>query len=416
MFTKTENSKGNNILNVTLLIIFLCLFGNQANAQQTISLKASIDSALLNNDALKSEQFLVLSQKQQVKSVSPFSTTDVQAEFGRLNSRYYDNRLNVSQNIDFPLVYKRKREIAQVDLRKSNIQLELKQKELKKQVSVAYFTYLILLEKNQLLKQADSIYAAYLTKAELRIRLGEGILLEKTTIENQRIQIAGQLKQLEDAIENEKRQFQYLVNTKKEFIPEKVATKSIFNLSQQKNTFESHPIMKLLDAEIQMATSQYKFEKAKLLPQIQFGVVSGTMYGYGADNLFYTHTSRFTSGQIGITLPLLSKQGRSIKSAQLHTQMTELAVKSEKRKWQIEMDNRIRQFQTQTEITSNLEEKALPNAKIIFETANKQFSNGEINYLEWAMLINQSITIQSDYQDALLRYNELALEMIYIVD
>ena len=414
MFTKTENSKGNNKLNTILIIFSLFLFGNQANAQQTISLKASIDSALLNNDALKSEQFRVLSQKQQVKSVSPFSTTDVQAEFGRLNSRYYDNRLNVSQNIDFPLVYKRKREIAQVDLRKSNLQLELKQKELKKQVSIAYFTYLILLEKNQLLKQADSIYAAYLTKAELRIRLGEGILLEKTTIENQRIQIAGQLKQLEDAIENEKRQFQYLINTKNEFIPEKVATKSIFNLSQQKNTFESHPIMKLLDAEIQMATSQFKFEKAKLLPQIQFGVVSGTMYGYGADNVFYTHTSRFTSGQIGITLPLLSKQGRNIKSAQLHTQMTELAVKSEKRKWQIEMDNRIRQFQTQTEITSNLEEIALPNAKIIFETANKQFSNGEINYLEWAMLINQSIAIQSDYQDALLRYNELALEMIYL--
>ncbi|MFN5443500.1 MAG: CusA/CzcA family heavy metal efflux RND transporter [Crocinitomicaceae bacterium] len=414
MFTKTENSKGSNTLNATLIIISLCLFGNQANAQQTISLKASIDSALLNNDALRSEQLRVLSQKQQVKSVSPFSTTDVQAEFGRLNSRYYDNRLNVNQNIDFPLVYKRKREIAQVDLGKSNLQLELKQKELKKQVSISYFTYLILLEKNQLLKQADSIYAAYLSKAEMRIRLGEGILLEKTTIENQRIQIAGQLKQLDDAIENEERQFQYLLNTKKEFIPEKVATKSIVNLSGQKNTFESHPTMKLLDAEIQMAISQYKFEKAKLLPQIQFGVVSGTMYGYGADNVFYTHTSRFTSGQIGITVPLLSKQGRSIKSAQLHTQMTEFAVKSEKRKWQIEMDNRIRQFQTQTEIISNLEEKALPNAKIIFETANKQFSNGEINYLEWAMLINQSIAIQSDYQDALMRYNELGIEMIYL--
>jgi cobalt-zinc-cadmium resistance protein CzcA len=61
-----------------------------------------------------------------------------------------------------------------------------------------------------------------------------------------------------------------------------------------------------------------------------------------------------------------------------------------------------------------LEEKALPNAKIIFETANKQFSNGEINYLEWAMLINQSIAIQSDYQDSLMRYNELGIEMIYL--
>jgi hypothetical protein len=30
------------------------------------------------------------------------------------------------------------------------------------------------------------------------------------------------------------------------------------------------------------------------------------------------------------------------------------------------------------------------------------------------MLINQSIAIQSDYQDALMRYNELGIEMIYL--
>jgi cobalt-zinc-cadmium resistance protein CzcA len=61
-----------------------------------------------------------------------------------------------------------------------------------------------------------------------------------------------------------------------------------------------------------------------------------------------------------------------------------------------------------------LEDKALPNARIIFETALKQFVNGEIDYLEWALLINQSISIQSDYQDALMKYNELAIQMIYM--
>jgi cobalt-zinc-cadmium resistance protein CzcA len=59
----------------------------------------------------------------------------------------------------------------------------------------------------------------------------------------------------------------------------------------------------------------------------------------------------------------------------------------------------------------DLEKIALPNAKIIFETAQKQFVNGEIDYLEWAILINQSISIQSDYQDALMKYNELAIQI-----
>ena len=414
MFTKKDHSISikNGITSITVVV--LMLFVNQGNAQETISLKAAIDSAVLNNDGFKSEQYKVLIQKQQAQSVSAFSPMDAQVEFGRLNSRYYDNRLNVNQIIDFPLVYKHKKQMAKLDLAKSNLQVDLKQKELKKQISNAYFSYLILLEKRVLLQQADSIYAGYLSKAVLRIKLGEGILLEKTTIENQRIQIANQLKQIEDAIEMEIMHFQYLVNTKKRYVPEKMPNRIVFNASKDSKITENHPLMKMLDADIQMAISQHKFEKAKLLPSFQMGVVSGTMYGYGADNVFYTHTSRFTSGQVGVVIPLLSKQGHTIKAAQLNTRMVELASKSEKRKLEIEFEKVYRQFQTQTQIIDDLEIKALPNAKIIFETANKQFVNGEINYLEWAMLINQSISIQNDYQDALMRYNELGLEMIYL--
>jgi len=51
------------------------------------------------------------------------------------------------------------------------------------------------------------------------------------------------------------------------------------------------------------------------------------------------------------------------------------------------------------------ETTALKNSSQITYTANKQFLNGEINYLEWVMLINQAISIQSDYIDALKNKN-----------
>jgi cobalt-zinc-cadmium resistance protein CzcA len=414
MFTKTEAKSKSNTVNTVLVAIVLLMFSQKGNAQETISLKAAIDSAFLNNDMMKSEQQQLLFKKQQIKTISAFSTTDIQAEFGRLNSRYYDNRLNFSQNIEFPAVYTRKRNLAKEDWKKSEYQVFLKQKDLKKQVTLSYFSYLILVDKKLLLKQADSIYAVYLAKAEMRIKLGEGILLEKTTIENQRIQIASQLKQLEDAIEQEKSHFQFLVNTKKSYLPEKGETKLIFNNTTDLKSSESHPFVKMLDAEVQIALMQYKVEKAKLLPTFQVGVASGTMYGWGADNNFYSHTSRFTSGQVGVTIPLLAKQGQTIKSAQINTRIAELNARSEKMRFRIEFENVFRQYQTQLNIISQLDQIALPNSKIIFETANKQFVNGEINYLEWAMLINQSISIQSDYQDALMRYNELGAEMIYL--
>ena len=58
------------------------------------------------------------------------------------------------------------------------------------------------------------------------------------------------------------------------------------------------------------------------------------------------------------------------------------------------------------ENVSYFEGTALKNSDLILTTANKQFSNGEINYLEWVLLVNQAITIQSDAIDAVRSLNE----------
>nr|MBP6460669.1 TolC family protein [Crocinitomicaceae bacterium] len=223
-----------------------------------------------------------------------------------------------------------------------------------------------------------------------------------------------QLKQLLDAAKIEEIHFHYLLNTKVRYLPNRSENKLQVKGNLDKSVLIAHPTMKLLDTEIQSAIAQLNLEKAKLLPSINVGVVSGTMYGFGADNNFYTHTSRFTAGQVGVSLPLFSKQGSVIKSAKINTQIVQNNALSERVRIQNQFEALLIQFDSQRQIISELEGKALPNARIIFETAQKQFVNGEIDYLQWALLINQSISIQSDYQDALMKYNELAIEMIYL--
>jgi cobalt-zinc-cadmium resistance protein CzcA len=135
------------------------------------------------------------------------------------------------------------------------------------------------------------------------------------------------------------------------------------------------------------------------------------MYGVGADNNFYTHTSRFNAGQVGVKIPVFSKQGQNIKLATINSLIVNSQSDSERIRIQNEIDALFKQFETQSQIIQDLEKIALPNARIIFETAQNQFVNGEIDYMEWAILINQSISIQSDYQDALMKYNELVIQI-----
>ncbi|UPT67384.1 MAG: hypothetical protein M0D57_01460 [Sphingobacteriales bacterium JAD_PAG50586_3] len=50
-------------------------------------------------------------------------------------------------------------------------------------------------------------------------------------------------------------------------------------------------------------------------------------------------------------------------------------------------------------------------ADTIINTANAQLQNGDINYLEWVMLINQAIGTQSDYLDAVKALNLSVIEL-----
>ena len=203
------------------------------NAQSTISFEAALDSAISNNLQLINQRYSAASQKELIATAKALAATNVVGEFGRLNSRYLDNRLSFSQSFDFPLVYTRKKQFFQQEWLKSLAQVELKQKELKSEVANSFFAYVNLNEKYHLLKKSDSIYGAYLQKAELRIRMGESTILEKITIENQRIQIANQVKQLMDALRFEVLHFNFLLNTKTNYLPD-VKVKKLTVISKQK--------------------------------------------------------------------------------------------------------------------------------------------------------------------------------------
>jgi cobalt-zinc-cadmium resistance protein CzcA len=48
---------------------------------------------------------------------------------------------------------------------------------------------------------------------------------------------------------------------------------------------------------------------------------------------------------------------------------------------------------------------------LITKAANDKFINGDINYLEWVMLINQNTEIQSNYIETVRKFNETILKL-----
>lgn len=56
----------------------------------------------------------------------------------------------------------------------------------------------------------------------------------------------------------------------------------------------------------------------------------------------------------------------------------------------------------------------LPHAETIIRTANANYRNGEINYIEWSTLFHSAISILNDYVDAMKRYNDALTGLEYL--
>ncbi|MBP8755295.1 MAG: TolC family protein, partial [Chitinophagales bacterium] len=77
-------------------------------------------------------------------------------------------------------------------------------------------------------------------------------------------------------------------------------------------------------------------------------------------------------------------------------------------------ESAFKKYEIQLATVKYFEETALRNADIISETATKQFENGDINYLEWTMLINNAISIQSNYIDSVNDLNQAIIHLNFL--
>jgi cobalt-zinc-cadmium resistance protein CzcA len=134
-----------------------------------------------------------------------------------------------------------------------------------------------------------------------------------------------------------------------------------------------------------------------------------------ADNLLYSESRRFNSGHIGIGIPIFSSSQKArINASRVKELIADNEYQNELKTIGIDYESARLQYEQYLEAANYFEINSLPEAKTISQTADKQFINGDINYLDWVMLNNQSIVIRSNYLDILKALNESIINLNYL--
>ncbi|MEC5394951.1 TolC family protein [Bergeyella sp. RCAD1439] len=397
-------------MNSLLKLLFL-LLGGMSLAQTPITLEEAHQKALDNNMNLKTGQLRIDFQEKIKQTATGIDPLTITGEVGQLNSIYVDHAFSVNQSLRLPKFYQKQKEMLMEEWKNAVLNLNLQKWQLKKEIALVYNQLNYLDEKEKLLKKADSLYSAYYQKAVLRLKAGESNILEKTTAENYRSQAEIQINNLQQDREIAIRQFNFLINDTNVYTNMKSDFYAPLAIEAPIPS-EQSVFMQSLEQQRHTEKAKLEAEKTKLLPTLSFGLSSGTQYGIGADDRFYNHSRRFQSGMVGIGLPVFNRaqkaaiEGQKINQmiAENNYQLGWLNLKNQYAKAYgnyLKLKNETEYYQKQGEA----------NAKTIMFTANLLLKEGETNYLEYSILVNQALDLMNRHIDAQKALNDSLIEL-----
>ena len=402
--------------NVSLVLLALFFTITTATAQSKITLNDALDSAVKNNTSLKVAAMEVNYYQALKKSHLDVEKTLFDFGYGKINGFQNDNRMTVSQNIQFPSVYTSQSAINKTNFTISELSKLQKEIELKAAVKRHYYNLLLLQKKKQLLLEADSIYTSFANKAKQRFEAGNTDVLEKITAESQLAQISNQLQLLTTGYEVLLNQFNTLINSKLTRVP--FANNNIIELQRIPDVLAvpETPQIKISQEKVTLAQNQLKLEKGKLQPSFNVGYITSTIIGWQPTTQnaeeYFGQGHRFNAYNMGLSIPLFSTAQRSkIAASNISIQQNKLDQIAVQQQVTSNLTNLVTQYFQNKKLVSQYQKTILPNSNLLIEVASKKLAAGEIGYLEWVMIVNQAIQIQNEYFNYVQQLNEGAIEI-----
>jgi cobalt-zinc-cadmium resistance protein CzcA len=399
---------------IIVVICFGSTFQITANAQPPISLKVAIDIALRNNLTIKNEQLKVQYQQALIGSATNINATNFSAEYGKMNSAYNDTKFLIAQGFALPKLYQQQKQFLTAEWNNSLLSVKVNELVLKKQVTEIYCHWQYLLQKQILLIKLDSLYQSFYNAVKIKLQKGETNVLEKAFAETNLLNITNQKNSIEADLKIVELQFQMLLNTTANYTlkidDEPLSIAKLLDTA----ALHQHPTMQQISQKEQIAKAMIAVDKAKLLPEFSLGYNNSSIKGFGADDQYYASSERFGSVQLSMAIPVFANaQKAKIKSSEINLKVTEATTQIELKNFHSSYKIAVINYNKQLKIVEQLKSIGLLNINIINTSANLQFANGNINFLEWGQLMHQAINIENDYIEAVKSLNEAATQVNY---
>ncbi len=418
---KGKGNMATTKLTPSLLIVAALLSSGNVLGQKSASqsLEDCINTAIKNNPQMKIASLEVDQNYAIRKTAFDIEKTDVYIVQDPTTGGNIDNSIGVSQRIAFPTVYTSQSNLLRKQAVLSEQSKNITQGMLIRDVKVAYYEALSKQEKLRLLTLQDSMYADFVTKADLRFKTGETSYLEKlaATTKYREIQLLKQQSEADVSIALQK--LQALMNVSENVsIASNATLKLQGTFSGDANSINANPLLGFYDQQMLISGQKAKVEQNKMLPDIFFAynhqmIIRG--FNPAEINRNYFPGTRIAGVQVGLSVPLFfrSTQGK-IQYAIFEKKIAQERSNQIKLQLQTEHHTLFRQYEKLLQAINYYENGGLHQAEELAKITQFSYSKGDIGYMEYLQNMTQSLTTRIEYLETINNYNTTVVNLQYI--
>ncbi|UZD24198.1 CusA/CzcA family heavy metal efflux RND transporter [Algoriphagus halophytocola] len=406
--SKSGKLPGATKLSSVVLLFFMVSFTAQAQ-DTTLSLEHALELGMERNLGLQAAHKSIDIAHAQVGQGWDLEKTSIyyaEDKNDLAENGIYNRKWGLSQSFEFPTVYGAQKNALTAKVEMQSKQVELQQLRLKGEISKAFIAVLYWEDLMERYTYLDSLYGEFSRAASRKFETGESNYLEKLTADGKRQEIALRKNEAREKHLMATDELKLLLNWEGEL---RLSDEEL-NLSLKlRDDWSDHPGVSYYESAVAQAEFHTQAEKRKYLPDINIDVFRGSNPGPNA--------KVYPGFQAGLAVPLFfGAQKAQVKSSKY--QQEKLALEAEQYEYQLELSalKLQRQLDQDLRVIEYYEKEGKELSRQLLAQAQRSYQEGEIDFLQYVQLLENSISITLQYLESKHAYQQTILNINYLLN
>lgn len=402
--TGFKNSKG---LRATAVLLLLSM--GSVTAQQRITVQEAVNTALESNMQISVNEAGIDAAKLNVKTAKDIPMTGVFTENEDLRPTDKTGiwKIGLSQAIAWPGLYKARKSYLQQQLRYAELNTEVLNANIRRDVRTAYYQLWFLQDKQALLVSLDSIYTQLLNATEVRVRTGDVAKIDQIAADTKLQELKAFISRNQKEMTVQQQQLMMLLNRNEWLLPVNEPLKKMeLSPADQGGV---HPLVQLQQQNVNIAASNVTVQKNANRPEFSGRVFSQRLYGM---------QDPFTGFSFTVGFPLLGAGAyrNKVNAATKEKEVQEKTLAYQTRVMKTQQVSALAEIEKSAALLNFYETSGLRQADEIVKGATLSYRSGEISFADLSQFLTQAIGIRQSYLEVLNAYNQSAIHFNYLIN